>query len=77
MASLRTTIDIPDATYRRLKAAAALRGLSVREIVLRLVEREVKQARPRKTRLKLPFIESDRPGSLKLTNAQINEILFP
>ena len=74
---MRTTIDIPDATYRRLKAAAALRGLSVREVVLRLVQREMTPPRPRKGRLKLPLIESERPGSLRLTNAQINEILFP
>ena len=73
---MRTTIDIPDATYRRLKAAA-LRGLSIREVVLRLVQREMTSPRPRKGQLKLPLIESERPGSLRLTNAQINEILFP
>jgi hypothetical protein len=74
---MRTTIDIPDPVYRQLKATAALRGCSVREIILRVVERELAAAAPKKGRIKLPLIESDRPGSLHLTNADINEILFP
>ena len=74
---MRTTIDIPDPIYRRLKAVAALRGSTVKEIVLKLVENELAGPSPKKRRIRPPLIESDRPGSLHLTNAQINEILFP
>ncbi len=74
---MRTTLDIPDALYRRLKATAALRGSTVKEIVLKLIEREIAAPSGRKRRIRLPLIESDRPGTLRLTNAQINEILFP
>ena len=75
---MRTTVDIPDPLYRRLKAAAALRGSTVKQILIHLIEKELQgTAPPRKGRLRLPLIESDRPGSLRLTNAQIHEILFP
>lgn len=74
---MRTTIDIPDPLYRRLKAAAAYRGSTVKRIVLELVQQELDGSRPRAGRIQLPLIDSDRPGSLRLTNAKVNEILFP
>jgi hypothetical protein len=75
---VRTTVDIPDALYRQLKSAAALRGRSVRELIVRGIETQLNGDRQRKKgRIKLPIIESKRPGWLKLTNQTINEILFP
>jgi hypothetical protein len=77
--TVRTTVDIPDPLYRRLKSVAALRGCSVKELVLRGVKTELEGAgeKPRKKRIKLPIIDSRRPGWLQLTNRRINEILFP
>ena len=76
---MRTTVDIPDPIYRRLKSAAALRGCSVKELVLRDVqgELEVKEVRPKRKAIRLSIVDSKRPGSLRLTNRKINEILFP
>ena len=74
---MRTTVDIPDPLYRRLKATAALRGCTVKEVIVSLVTRELEGTPRKKRRVKLPLIDSDRPGSLHLTNAQVNEILFP
>jgi hypothetical protein len=76
---MRTTVDIPDSMYRRLKSAAAVRGCSVKDLVLRSVRTELQSQRSKRKRkmLKLPIIDSKRPGSLKLTNRKINEILFP
>ncbi len=76
---MRTTVDIPDPVYRRLKREAAQRGCSVKVLVLRGVEAELESGKPvRKSRaVKLPIIDSKRPGWLRLTNQQINEILFP
>ena len=76
---MRTTVDIPNPVYRRLKTEAAHRGCSVKELVLRGVRLELEGGRPaRKTQaIKLPIINSKRPGWLRLTNQQINEILFP
>jgi hypothetical protein len=36
---MRTTIDLPDETFRQLKARAALNGLKLKDLVTQLVER--------------------------------------
>lgn len=36
---MRTTVDLPDALLRQLKARAALEGISLKQLVLTLVER--------------------------------------
>ena len=77
--AIRTTVDIPDPVYRRLKTRAAREGSSVKELVLRGVERELEQT-PGKSarRVTLPLIRSKKPGTLRLTNDQIYEIIpFP
>jgi hypothetical protein len=38
---MRTTIDMPDALFRKTKAVAALRGSSMNELIIHAVEREV------------------------------------
>ncbi len=79
LSNMRTTVDIPDAIYRRLKARAALRGCSVRKLILRGVEAELNGGQAKKSgqRVRLPLIESKRRKPLRLTNEMINEILFP
>ncbi len=77
---MRTTIDIPDETYRQLKIKAAQEGKPVRQIVLQGIERELgpTEAQPKRKKLQLPLIRSKQPGSLHLTNEQIYEIIdFP
>jgi len=79
LSNMRTTVDIPDPLYRRLKSAAALQGCSVKELVLRGVRAELagSENKRKKKTVKLPLIQSKIPGWLRLTNAKINEILFP
>jgi len=76
---MRTTVDIPDALYRELKSKAATEGRSVKDMILRGVEDEL-QANPKRRgrRVSLPIVRSKRPGSLRLDNAKIYEIIpFP
>jgi hypothetical protein len=40
---MRTTIDLPDDLYRALKARAALRGMTVRDLVRGLIEQSLRQ----------------------------------
>lgn len=40
---MRTTIDLPDELYRTLKARAALSGMTLRDLVQRLVEQGLRQ----------------------------------
>jgi hypothetical protein len=72
---MRTTIDIPDETYRDLKVKAAREGKPLRLIVLRGIQRELEDGERRNIRkLKLPLIRSSEPGTLSLTNEQIDEL---
>jgi hypothetical protein len=76
---MRTTVDIPDPVYRRLKSRAASEGSSAKKLILRGVEQVLKGS-PRKSRrrVKLPIIRSKRPGTLELDNDKIFEIIsFP
>lgn len=74
---MRTTIDIPDEIYRKLKVKAAMEGETVREIALRGIQRELgltEAPTPRK-KFQIPVIHSTRPGTLHLTNEDIDDIL--
>ncbi len=73
---MRTTIDIPDALYRGLKAKAARQGLSVKEIILKGVEKEMGEAVTKRGRVRLPLIRAKETRTLDLTNVQIDDILF-
>ncbi|HWY06558.1 MAG TPA: hypothetical protein VNY24_06830 [Candidatus Acidoferrales bacterium] len=76
---MRITIDIPDALYRNLMAKAAREKRPVEELILRSVEtmlllRETKKGR----RVTLPIVRSKRPGSLRIDNDKIFQIIpFP
>ena len=76
---MRTTIDIPDPVYRRLKTRAASEGSSAKALILRGVEQMLKErrrAQPR--RVELPIVRSKRAGTVRLDNAKIYEIIsFP
>ncbi len=76
---MRTTVDIPDQTYRQLKAKAALRGCSVKELILRGVKAELNGETQEKNKMKvtLPLVKSKRPGWLRLNNKTIHELLLP
>ena len=75
---MRTTVDIPDPTYRELKAKAAKRGCSVKELILESVQHELRPRSRKRGRIKLPIFKSKEPGTLRLTNEMIYDIIpFP
>ncbi len=76
---MRTTIDIPDAMYRRLKARAAGEGRSAKTLILQGVEQILKSPRPAVARpVTLPLVKSKRPGSIRIDNARIYDVIsFP
>jgi hypothetical protein len=72
---MRTTIDLPDALFREVKAVAARRGASLKTVICAAVEAEVRKAeRKAGRRVKFPLLASHEPGSLKLTNADIEDL---
>jgi hypothetical protein len=76
---MRTTLDIPDALYCKLKSKAVREKCSVNELILRSVEGELRhRSRKRARRLALPLIPSNSPGTLEIDNAKIFELIpFP
>jgi hypothetical protein len=75
---MRTTIDMPDALYRRTKAVAALRGSSLKDLIIRAIEKEVlgpSRVSERKTRLKLPHIRLSEGRKLDLTGFDFDDLL--
>lgn len=75
---MRTTLDLPDDTFRQLKSLAAQRGTTLKALMRQTVERELAGANgetKRRRRLKFPLIPSKEPGTLNLTNAEIEELL--
>lgn len=74
---MRTSVDIPDEIFRELKMLAVRRGVTLKELLRTAVESELARARATKPgrRVKFPILTSKEPGTLKLTNAEIEELL--
>jgi len=75
---MRTTIDIPDALFRRTKALAAARGLTLKQVIINAVEREISPARPApagKQRTRLPLIHLEPGRVLDLTGFDFDDLL--
>jgi hypothetical protein len=76
---MRTTVDIPDALYRELKSKAAREKRSVKELILRSVEVELRPRSKKRTRRVIsPLVPSKAPGTLDIDNAKIYDLIsFP
>ena len=73
---MRTTIDIPDATHRRLRVLAAREGQSVEALILQGVEHVLIKSPT--VRVTLPIVRSKRPGALRIDSPKIYEVIgFP
>jgi len=76
---MRTTVDIPDSLYQELKTKAIREKRSIKELIVRSVETEVRLASKKKRRrVVLPLVPSKRPGSLEIDNEKIHDLIsFP
>jgi hypothetical protein len=76
---MRTTVDIPDTTYRLLKTRAAAEGGTVKQLLLRGAEVVLREPVKKKVpRLSVPPLNKGKPGSLHLTNEMIYDLIdFP
>jgi hypothetical protein len=75
---MRTTLDIPDDAYRRLKIKAAMEGKTIRKIALRGIFREIDEPDSPLPRLSEPILKSYAPGSIDIDNERIYDLIgFP
>ena len=79
--SIRTSIDLPRDLHRRLHEAAARRGCSARQLILRSIEQAVEEATPKRPKRRLNLDKPIVPSTGKpfdLTNEQIYDLIeFP
>jgi hypothetical protein len=74
---MRTTVDLPDPVFRKMKAAAARQGSTIKQFVRRAIERGLRsELGPRRSKLTLPLIPGREKRILSVTNAQIDQVLF-
>lgn len=52
---MRTTLDISDSLFRKLKAKAALQGITMKELLTRLIESEVEKPQSYSHTKRSPF----------------------
>jgi hypothetical protein len=75
---MRTTIDLPEQIFREVKALAAMKGISLKEVFQTAIEHElagIHKTEVVRDRVHLPLIQSKNPGTLNLTNADIEDLL--
>ena len=75
---MNTLVNIPAPLLREAKAKASKAGISVKTLFIHALEREIKKLPAKngaRKPVRVPLIRSKKPGWLKLTNEQINEIL--
>ena len=76
---MRTTIDLPDVLFRRTKATAALQGSSLKELIVRAIEKEVgggaMDEKGRPNRVKLPLVRLRKGRKLDLREFNFDDLL--
>lgn len=74
---MRTTVDLPDTLFRRTKALAALRGTSMKELVIHAVEKEIGETstNTESKKARLPQIRLKHGKKLDLTNFDFDDLL--
>lgn len=74
---MRTTVDLPDDLMRKAKSRSAQRGETLKQMFVRLVEKEVgadSSPAPRR-RVSLPLVPAKDEAAIELSNQQIAELL--
>ncbi|MFP4444085.1 MAG: hypothetical protein ACLFST_13275 [Spirochaetia bacterium] len=74
---MRTTIDIPDKLFKKIKIAASIKGMSMKQFITLAIEHEIETQRVSlsETVINFPLIHSKNPGSLSLDNETIAKAL--
>ena len=75
---MRTTLEFPDTLARRAKTAAVRRGITLKALVAQALERDLDAAasKPAGHAIRFPLVGSRKPGAMRLTPAEIQDILL-
>ena len=75
--AVKTTVDLPATLLEKVEQAAAAHGTTAEQFIVQTLEKNLSSP-PHKAapqRVTLPIIPSKQPGALRLTNADIEELL--
>jgi len=74
---VRTTIDLPDALYRKTKATAALRGTSMKDFIVSALEAQVNspESKTKPHTVALPLIRSWKGPKIDLSGFDLDDLL--
>jgi len=75
---MRNTIELPGPIYRQGEQLARLRGVTVAELAIRALQRELLAAEPLpvvRKRVSLPLVPSKEPGVLDLRDFDFDDLL--
>ena len=76
---MRATIDLPEPIFAALQDRAGLKGTSVEDFILQVIENAIEPVRApihERKRVRLPLVLSKRPGTLRsMTGGEIDDML--
>lgn len=74
---MRTTVDIPDGIFKKMKAVASNQGVTIKSYIVRALVTELKRSsvKTKSNRVSFPLVKSSKPGSRKLTSEEIAGLL--
>jgi hypothetical protein len=75
---MRTTVDLPDPLFERVKAEAALRGMKLRDFIARSLEQALTSGsrETRSRRVKLPLVKGDGKRRIDPTREELDASLW-
>jgi len=75
---MRTTIDIPDDLFKAAKLHAVQVETTLRELVIEGLKSQLQKSAVPREHIQFPILHSKNPGTLDLTNEQIDDLIeFP
>jgi hypothetical protein len=74
---MRIKVELSDQLLSKLKVGAKTEGITVNTLIVRSIRDALRKAETTlaRRRVRVPVIESTRPGSLYLDNAKIYELI--
>jgi hypothetical protein len=75
---MRTTIELPKDMYAKTEEMARQKGMTVQEMIVRVLEKELTLDEPRtgvRHTVEFPLIHSKHPGTLDLSQFNFDDLL--
>jgi len=74
---MRTTVDLPDTLFRKTKATAALRGSTMKELIVKAIEREIESipADKKGKRMSFPLVRMPKGKRLNIDGFDFDDLL--